>query len=200
MRIGNMFAVCFFGVFFMLPLCSNALAASAEERLTLAAPDKNGGKPLMQALALRATNRAISQQMPSDQDLGNLFWAAWGVNRTDGRRTVPTARNSQAVALYAVMSNGVWRYEGENHELIKVLDEDVRAKFGGAPLTLLFAAEEGPYAGMHVGSMYQNVGLYCASAGLSNVVKANGVSVLHARLPLPPNYSILIVQSLGVPK
>ena len=173
---------------------------SGLERMALPAPDKTGGKPLMQALALRATNRAISQQPIPERDLSNLLWAAWGVNRDDGRRTVPTARNSQAAALYVVLASGVWRYEGATHGLVKALNVDERARFGGAPVTLIYAAEEGPYAGMHVGSMYQNAGLYCASAGLANVVKGTGVSVLQGRLPLPPGYSILVVQSVGLPQ
>lgn len=195
LRTGAVAFLC--GFFCMAPLC---LAAEGAQRLALPAPDKSGGMPLMQALAQRASNRAIAAQPLSEQDLSNILWAAWGVNRADGRRTVPTAKNSQAAALFVVKNDGVWRYEGDAHALVKVMDEDVRAKFGGAPLTLLFAAEEGPYAGMHVGSMYQNVGLYCASAGLANVVKATGVSVLQGRLPLPSNYSILIVQSLGSPR
>ena len=153
----------------------------------------------MQALALRASNRSISRQPLPEKDVSNILWAAWGVNRPDGRRTVPTARNMQAVALYAARADGVWRYEGEGHELIKVLDEDWRAEFGGAPLTLIYAAEEGPYAGMHVGSMYQNAGLYCASAGLANVVKATGLSSVRERLPLPFGYSVQILQLVGLP-
>lgn len=197
-----LFALVLFGALALSPLCAVAASGSESglERMALPAPDKTGGKPLMQALALRATNRAISQQPIPERDLSNLLWAAWGVNRDDGRRTVPTARNSQAAALYVVLASGVWRYEGATHGLVKALNVDERARFGGAPVTLIYAAEEGPYAGMHVGSMYQNAGLYCASAGLANVVKGTGVSVLQGRLPLPPGYSILVVQSVGLPQ
>jgi hypothetical protein len=170
------------------------------ERLALSAPDKTGGKPLMQALALRASNRSISDRPLAEKTLSNLLWAAWGVNRPDGRRTVPTAQNQQAAALYVAMDNGVWRYDGATHELVKVLTEDTRASFGGAPVILIYAAEAGPYAGMHVGSMYQNAGLFCASEGLAGVVKGTGVTLLQNRLPLPPGYSILIVQPVGLPK
>ncbi len=76
----------------------------------------------------------------------------------------------------------------------------MRSSFSNAPVTLLYADEKGPYAGMHVGAMYQNVGLYCASAGLANVVKATGVDVLRGKLPLPPGYSILIIQNVGHPE
>ena len=196
-----LFALVLFGALALSPLCAVAASGSESglERMALPAPDKTGGKPLMQALALRATNRAISQQPIPERDLSNLLWAAWGVNRDDGRRTVPTARNSQSAALYVVLASGVWRYEGATHELVKALNVDERARFGGAPVTLIYAAEEGPYAGMHVGSMYQNAGLYCASAGLANVVKATGVSSVQGRLPLPPKYSVLIIQLVGLP-
>ena len=202
MNMKILFVLILFGV--LTALAPYAVAASgpeaAPERITLHAPDKAGGMPLMQALALRATNRSISPQPLPEKDLSNLLWAVWGVNRESGKRTVPTANNSQAAALYVAMANGVWRYEGAAHELVKVLNEDTRAEFGGAPLILIYAAEEGPYAGMHVGSMYQNAGLYCASAGLASVVKGTGVSLLKDRLPLPPKYAIRIVQPVGLPK
>ena len=201
MNTGLLLVVVLCGALVALPACAKAESTSegGAARMVLPAPDKSGGKPLMQALALRASNRSISRQPLPKRDLSNILWAAWGVNRPDGRRTVPTARNTQAVALYAAMANGVWRYEGERHELIKISNEDWRTEFGGAPLTLIYAAEEGPYAGMHVGSMYQNAGLYCASAGLANVVKGTGVSALRGRLPLPSGYSVLIIQLVGLP-
>ena len=201
MNTGILLIVVFCGALAALPACAGAAPGHESEaaRMVLPAPDKSGGKPLMQALALRASNRSISRQPLPENDVSNILWAAWGVNRPDGRRTVPTARNMRAVALYAARADGVWRYEGEGHELIKVLDEDWRAEFGGAPLTLIYAAEEGPYAGMHVGSMYQNVGLYCASAGLANVVKGTGVSAMRGRLPLPSGYSVQILQLVGLP-
>jgi hypothetical protein len=50
---------------------------------------------------------------------------------------------------------------------------------------------------MHLGSLYQNAGLYCASAGLANVVKANGKDALKGKLPLPKNYEVFIIHSIG---
>lgn len=198
-----LFALILFGALTALPHIAGAASGpeTGRERITLPAPDKTGGKPLMQALALRASNRAFSPQAISNQDLSNLLWAAWGVNRQDGRRTVPTARNTQDAALFVARENGVWRYEGQTHQLVKVLDEDKRAgNFGGAPVVLVYAAKLGPHAGMHVGSMYQNAGLYCASAGLANVVRATGVSAFQGHLPLPPGYAVLIVQLVGLPR
>jgi hypothetical protein len=53
---------------------------------------------------------------------------------------------------------------------------------------------------MHVGSLYQNAGLYCASAGLASVVKATGASALDGELKLPQGYKVLIVQPVGFPR
>lgn len=172
-------------------------------RMLLPKPEKNGGLPFMQTLAKRKSTRRFQAKALSDQQLSNLLWATWGVNRDDGRRTAPTAMNQQNVAVLAVMPTGVWLYDGDAHALDKKLDTDLTKAFGGAPLTLVYAAEEGPYAGMHLGSLYQNAGLFCASTGLGNVVKASGVDVLQAKehfsaLGLPAGYRIMIVQSVGL--
>lgn len=169
-------------------------------RMALPAPETNGGKPLMQALALRHSTRRFSREPVSQQLLGDLLWAVWGVNRPDGRRTAPTAMDRRDVAVYAVLESGVWRYEAEAHALVRVLSEDHRAAVGGAPVILLYAAPQGPWSGMHVGSLYQNAGLYCASVGLGNVVRASGVSALQGKLPLPSGYSILMTQAIGWPE
>ena len=171
------------------------------QRLSLPAPDKSGGVPLMQALAQRQSNRNISEEAISQQELSNLLWAAWGVNRPDGKHTVPTARNKQMVAVYAAMDSGVWYYDSTRHELALALAQDIRRQMGGAPLVLIYAASKSDEASpMHVGSIYQNVGLYCASAGLANVVKGSGVAELNAMLPLPENYAVFILHPVGKPK
>ena len=152
--------------FLLLWLCASA--AQAAQTMQLPDPDKTGGMPLMQALAERKSTKSFSDQAVSAQDLSNLLWAAWGVNRPDGRRTAPTARNSQAVELYVVLESGVWRYDGPKHLLELALSGDMRAKVGNAPVTLLFAAPEADkWAGDHIGSIYQNAGLYCASAKMA---------------------------------
>ena len=155
----------------------------------------------MEVLALRKSTRSFSEQPVSQHDLSNILWAAWGINRPTGLHTVPTSQNKQNVQVYVAMENGVWLYDAVDHALKLMLSSDTRAKFGGSPITLLFAAEDGYYAsGMHVGSLYQNVGLYCASVGLGNVVKRNGVDALDGLLKLSEGYRIFIVQSIGWPR
>lgn len=49
-------------------------------------------------------------------------------------------------------------------------------------------------------TIYQNAGLYCASAGLGNYVHASGVSALDGKLPLPDGWRVLIAQTVGLTK
>ena len=185
--------------FLLLWLCASV--AQAAQTMQLPAPDKEGGMPLMQALAERKSMKSFGDKAVSAQDLSNLLWAAWGVNRPDGRRTAPTGRNSQAVEVYVVLDSGVWRYDGPKHLLEQVLSGDLRAKVGTGPVLLLFAAPaEDKWAGEHVGSIYQNVGLYCASAKMACVVRASGTDGLKDSLTLPKGYSARITLAVGWPK
>ena len=155
----------------------------------------------MQSLADRHTSRSISDQAVSDQELSNLLWATWGINRADGRHTAPTARNNQEVAVYVALSNGVWLYNPKENQLELKLDQDARYRLGGAPITLLYAApSQDKYAPMHIGALFQNAGLYCASAGLANVVKGSGIDALNGMLELLPGYQVYIIHSIGYPK
>ena len=70
----------------------------------LVEPQRNGGMPLMQALNERVTLREFSDKMLSDQQLSDLLWAANGVNRDNGKRTAPSARNCQEIDIYVLMS------------------------------------------------------------------------------------------------
>lgn len=181
---------------------TEALAAtSGERRIALPKPETTGGKPLMEAMARRHADRNFSDKPVSEQMLSNILWAAWGINRPDGRRTVPTAMNRQKMDVYAVLESGVWRYDATANELVLALAEDARATYGGAPVTLLYAVPaDDAFGPMHAGSAYQNVGLFCASAGLANVVKQSGKDALKASLKLPAGYAVVIVQSMGWPR
>lgn len=169
--------------------------------IKLPAPDKSGGIPLMQALGQRHSNRNINQAEDlSLQEISNLLWAAWGVNRADGKHTAPSAKNQQEVAIYLAMKSGVWYYDSAKHELQLALDQDITAKLGGAPQTLIYSAlTTEPCSPMHIGSIYQNVGLYCASAGLANVVKVTGASALDDILPLAKDYTVYTIHPVGKP-
>ena len=71
--------------------------ALAQEAVTQALPQPNifGGIAVMEALNNRHSGKSFGLNTLDNQTLSEILWAAWGVNRDDGKRTVPTAMNRQ---------------------------------------------------------------------------------------------------------
>src|ERR1019366_2894921 len=105
-------------------------AGLSAQDLNLPAPQQTGGMPLMDALARRATARAFDSKDLSPQQLSDLLWAAWGINRPDGRRTAPSARNKQEIDVYALLKTGVFIYVANGHRLSQISSADCRALGG----------------------------------------------------------------------
>lgn len=182
-------------------------AFAAEEIRQLPAPETTGGKPLMETIAARKTVREFGAEKITPQDLSNILYAAWGVSH-DGKRTIPTARNLQKMNVYAVTDGSIWRYDGAANSLQKVGNaEDIMPALATqdfmaeAPLTLIFTGEpdERGYMAMHAGSAYQNVGLYCASRGLNNVVRGLIDYDKIAEVLGLQNEVVIISQTIGWP-
>jgi len=201
----------------LLLLCS-AAAAEAPGRIELPAPDTKGGMPLMQALSLRATSRSYSPKELPAQVLGDLLWAATGVNRPEsGKRTAPTARNWQQIDVYVATADGLYRYDHAAHALELVLEKDLRAATGtqgfvaDAPVNLVFVADytrmgnipeeyKKFYAATDTGFVSQNVYLYCASAGLATVVRGLVErEQLAEAMELGPEQHVVLAQTVGYP-
>lgn len=190
--------------------------------IVLPASDKTGGKPLMQALSERQTIRAFTGDALTIQQLSDLLWAAWGINRpADKKRTAPSARNVQEIDVYAVLQSGLYLYMAETHTLKQIHNRDIRALCGtqefvaGAPLNLIYVADLGKlgkkegdeikesdllssYA--NAGFIAQNVYLYCASADLGCVVRGMvPKDKLAPEMGLRSNQKIILGHTIGVP-
>ena len=163
-------------------LCTTGCA----QNIKLPAPNKDGGKPLMQALNERQTHRDFSAKQLSDQQLSDLLWAAVGVNRPDGKRTAPTARNCQQIEVYVFMEKGVYLYDAKENMLKLIVKGDQRKMVAmqpfpaEAPVLLVMVANYDKMTGMDMehkefygatdcGYVCQNIYLYCASEGLHTV-------------------------------
>ena len=195
-------------------LCGTLSLAAQDVKLP--APDTKGGKPLMQCMAERKTGRNFDSRPLPAQVLANIFYAADGINREDGRKTVPTARNAQNQYIYAATADGTWLYEPKSNTLKKLSGKDIRALCGKqkfhakAPLVLVYVAEpekvgntveqQQNYAANHAGYSSQNVYLYAASEGLSTVVCAMvDRNALAKALNLPADRQIMYSQPIGYP-
>lgn len=189
--------------------------ALGQEVVGLPPPDKQGGMPLMQALANRRSTRDFSERPLSRRTLSNLLWAAFGVNRPDGGRTAPSAHDMQEISIYAALPDGLFLFDAQAHALRKISGRDVRAQAGRqafaaqAPLDLIYVAdlsrmrdEEARdfYAAADTGFISQNVYLFCASEGLATVVYAwIDREALAEAMGLPPHQRIVLAQSVGWP-
>jgi nitroreductase len=98
------------------------------QTIKLDEPNKTRGLPVMEALSVRASARDWSDKDLSLQDLSDLFWAANGINRPDGRKTASSAMNAQDIDIYAFMKDGVYRYDAAAHALVPVLSGDHRSE------------------------------------------------------------------------
>lgn len=193
--------------------------------IVLPQPQTQGGRPLMQALSDRKTNRNISEERLSPQMLSNLLWAAWGVNRRGANgRTAPSAMNVQEVELFVFLAEGVYRFDAPSHSLKPVLAGDHRARTGTqpgvekAPVSLVYVADLDKYgaarggrgisdpalqtawSNAHCGFIAQNVYLYAASEGLATCFRALvDVPALTKLLNLRPAQKVLYGQGVGYP-
>ena len=108
--------------------------------------------------------------------------------------------NNRQAMVFAVRSDGVWEYLPQELAMKRLVDGDRRSSFDGAGLVLLYAVpSEDRFAAMHVGSMYQNVGLYNASVGFANCVEYQRHDALDTELPLPQSLKTYITQSVAKP-
>jgi len=197
-----------------------SLGSAAQDRkpVKLPPPQTDGGRPLMQVLKDRKSTRDFGPGTLSPQTLSNLLWAAFGINRPDGRRTAPSAMNWQEVSIYVATPEGVYIYDAKDNTLNQVLAGDFRAAMGtqsyvkDAAVNLAYvsdlsktdnaaSSEAEMYTAADVGFIAQNVYLYCASEGLATVVRA-GIDkpALAKTLNLQPQQKIILAQSVGYPK
>ncbi|MCU7496313.1 MAG: SagB/ThcOx family dehydrogenase [Ignavibacteria bacterium] len=192
---------------------------SQDKIIKLPEPQKEIGKPLMQALSLRQSTRTFSTEALSMQDMSNLLWAAFGINRSEsGKRTAPSAMNWQEIDIYAVTAEGTFLYNAKDHSLLKVSNEDLRPLAGKqdfvkvAPLNLVYVSDMSKtgnsssddrlmYTSADCGFIAQNVYLYCASEGLAVVVRGMvDREALSKKLNLKPEQKIILSQTVGYMK
>ena len=207
------FKTAFLAVFMLM----FAATAFSQEIIKLPAPKTEGGMPLMKALKERKSGRQFTSRKLSLQTLSNLLWAAWGINRPNGHRTAPSAMNLQDIDVYVAMSNGLYLYDAKDNQLKEILDKDIRGATGtqdyvkNAALDLVYVSDlsrlkvSDPtsaafFNGAHTGFIAQNVYLFCASEGLSAVVRGSiDKEALAKIMKLRPDQKITLAQSVGYP-
>ncbi len=85
---------------------------------------------VIDAMGMRRTIRDYTDREVSDEDLATILWSAYGVNRENGKKTVPVAIGVDYMRIYVARSDGAWKYIPETHELERVTDSDIRGEIG----------------------------------------------------------------------
>ena len=107
--------------------------ANSLKAIQLPEPAFDGCKSLFEALKLRRTVRTMRVGELPLQVIGDILWAAQGVNRRSGGpfngpgRTAGSASNSQEVRVYVALEEGLYLYKPDSHSLQPVLTGDQRA-------------------------------------------------------------------------
>jgi SagB-type dehydrogenase family enzyme len=206
----------------ILLIClAGATFAFAQETkpLQLPPPQTDIGKPLMQTLKLRQSARTFDTKALPQQELSNLLWAAFGINRPElGKRTAPSAMNWQEIDVYVALPEALYLYDAKTNSLKLVLSKDLREATGkqpfvkDAPVNLVYVADATKmknaseqdqmfYSAADAGFIAQNVYLYCASQGLAAVMRGMvDRPVLAKAMNLRPEQKVMFAQTVGYPK
>lgn len=191
--------------------------AQVLETIKLPEVQKTGGMSLMEALQNRKSQREYSNKDLSLQQMSNLLWAAYGINRENGYRTAPSARTAHEYDIYIIKPEGWYVYDAKEHAMLKMGNEDLR-EFAGtqdfvktAPVNLVFVADMDKmasfneemqkfYSAADVGYISQNVYLWCASEGVATIVRGQ-IDKPKAKevLKLKPNQQVILAQTVGYP-
>ena len=198
--------------------CTFGIQAQELKIIQLNAPDKTRGMALMKALNDRQSIREFSSENLRPQDLSDLLWAANGINRPDGKRTAPTARNLQEVEVYVIFPEGAYWYDAKGHALNPVSAGDFRRSVAAgqdfvasAPLSIVLVADMSKYGNMSepsklmaavdVGIVCQNINVACAGLGLATVPRATmDQAALKTVLKLKDTHLLLMNNPVGYPK
>ncbi len=202
----------------MLSFADRKAFAKELQEVQLSKPQTESGNPVLRLLEKRASSREFSPPPLPVAILSNVLWAAFGINRSDGRRTAPSAHNVQDIGIYVAVSDGLYLYDPKANGLKPILTEDIRALTGtqpfvkDVPVNLVYVSdyakmgkstdeEKALYSGAHTGFIAENVYLYCISEGLATVVRALiDRPALAKAMKLRPDQKITLAQSVGYPR
>ena len=162
---------------------------SAQAEWRLPAPRKRGRVSLEKALSLRRSSKGgFSSKELKEKQIGQILWAARGVNRPTGKLTSPSAMARYSVSVYVATSKGTFLYAPENHSLLSIDDRDIRRGIGTqdyvktAPVIVIFVADFAKFpdtlsmerkislASAEAGTIGENVYLQCAVLKLGTVL------------------------------
>ncbi len=179
------------------------------------------------ALWARQSTRTFTGDTMTLADLGQLLWAAQGMNRPNRHRTAPSAMATYPLELYVVVSRvrdlppGVYHYLPVGHEIERLAAGDrladvvaaahsawiadaavvvvLAGAFDRASVRLRDRAER--YIAVEAGAAAQNLGLEAAALGLGATFVGSGEDSALSRIALlPPGQRPMGMMPVGRPR
>lgn len=198
---------------------ASCLMAQTTKEIQLQTPNTDRGSSIMKSLADRQSVRECADRELSLSDLSDLLWAANGVNRpATGKRTAPSAMNLQEVDVYAILPQGAYKYDAQNHKLVLLAEGDYRQAVASRqdfvtafPMSLVLVSDLSKYrnnddhaklmAAADAGYVSQNICLFCSGVGLVTVPRATmDETVLREALKLTDSQVLMLNNPVGYPK
>lgn len=191
----------------------------------LPAPANRGKVSLEAVLSRRKSRREFSNEALTAKQLAQILWAAYGMNAS-GTRTAPSAGGTYPLEVYALIGRvediekGVYRYLSSQHQLVRVIERDIKKELAGAalgqvmiadaPVCLFFSAVyersmqryghrgRERYVCMDLGHAAQNVYLQAEALGLGTcAVGAFNDQAVRSVLRLPAEEEPLYIMPVG---
>lgn len=111
------------------------------EKVILPNPSLKGGFSLEQLLVRRRSIREYPDKALTLTEVGQLLWSAQGITHSQGFRSAPSAGALYPLELYIVagqvdgLPSGVYHYQVQQHQLLKISDTDIRKDLAKAALS-----------------------------------------------------------------
>jgi SagB-type dehydrogenase family enzyme len=110
------------------------MSTAVAQVIALPTPQLKGTLTLEETLTQRRSVREFAETPLTQQELGQLLWAAQGITHPAGLRTAPSAGALYPLEVYAVTRDAVYRYDPQGHHLVVQVQGDVRPALYAAAL------------------------------------------------------------------
>lgn len=112
----------------LLISCAGAVGDTPSgEKIVLPKPKTKSNVSLEEALWKRQSVRSFTDRVPTWEQVGQLLWAAQGINRPDNQhRTAPSAHTLYPLKLYVVLPSGIYHYLPGEHAVVKIRSSNKR--------------------------------------------------------------------------
>lgn len=160
---------------------------------------------LEEAICRRMSVREFTGEGITDEELSTILWHAYGLTQ-GGTRNIHGITNEYPITIYVLAGCGVWRYNPEDHNLIRHrhLDMTWIGQYDTATVKIALVWDKNKcvnenYAGAEIGEICQNIYFSCNALNLGTVTTATKVNQIYF-IGLPINEKPRIIMPIGHPK